>query len=453
MANKSLSFIGMRVNEFYELIKNRDQVGAQKARLIPIYKVGDEMALTSVFLSSLKLIKEFRKMVSSNIDLPVSGKIHIFTEIEFIEDSKRIDGLILIEKKGVIHDAALLEMKNGRNVLDEKQIFDYIEIADKFNIPKLITVSNQFVTHTTQSPVMTTKKKKVVLYHLSWSYILTLAQILLFDNDINIEDEDQVEIMKEVVNYFEYEKSGIRGFTEMKEGWKNSVDKINKEEKLKKTDQDIFEAAESWLQEEKDMALILSRELGILVNVGSGKYKGDLEGRIKHEVDNIVNNKIIESTIKVYGAASPITVRGKFLRRNIEFSTTLQAPQDKSTIKGQVNWIIRTQIDKCKKKNAELFEKLEKNLLIEFRIRNYGIERVSLDDVENFIDRNKGKTIRDYGVILYCDMGRTFGHKTNSIKKIEELLLDYYEGIIQHLTKWQEPAPEIKSREVQDEAG
>lgn len=415
--------------------------------MLPIYKIGDEMALTSVFLASLKHIKEFRKLISNCINLAGYGKLHIFTEIDFIEEKKRIDGLAFVEKKGMIFDAALFEMKNGRDVLLENQITNYIDIADKYGIPKLITVSNQFVTHPTQSPLKINKKKKVSLYHLSWSYILTLAQVLLFDNEINIEDEDQVEMMKEVVDYLEYEKSGIRGFTEMKEGWKNTVEKINKEEKITKTDSDVYEAAESWLQEEKDMALILSRKLGILVNTGNAKYKDDLESRIRDEVDNIVNNKILESTLRVDGAASPITVRGKFLRRNIEFSTTLQAPQDKATIKGQISWIRRNQIERCKKKNAELFSKLEKNMLVELKVKNYGVERVYASDLDKFADRNKGKSIKDYGLVLICDMGRTFGHKTNSIKIIEELLLDYYEGVVQHLTKWQKPAPELKNRE------
>ena len=348
---------------------------------------------------------------------------------------------------GLIFLEILLNMEG----LEEKQINDYIDIADEYNIPKLITVSNQFVSHTTQSPLMIRRKKKVDLYHLSWSYIRTIALILSIGKGTNIANPDQIEIMKEVVDYFEYEKSGIRGFTDMKEGWKNTAEKINKGEKLKKTDMDIIEAAESWLQEEKDMALILSRELGLLVSTGGGKYKEDLDGRIKNETENIINNKAIESILKVSGAASNITVRANFLRRNIEFSTNLIAPQDKATIKGQIGWV-RNQIEKFKNRNPELFEQLEKNVMVEFKVKNYGTERMCIKELDNFADKNKGKTLTEYGVILCYDMGRTFGHKSNSIKSIEKLLLDYYEGIVQHLTKWQIPAPEIKNREIIEES-
>ena len=55
------------------------------------------MALTSIFLSGLRLIKEFRKDIFKSIGLPSSGKVHIYTEVEFLLfDKKRIDGLILI---------------------------------------------------------------------------------------------------------------------------------------------------------------------------------------------------------------------------------------------------------------------------------------------------------------------------------------------------------------------
>jgi len=52
----------------------------QNARLIPILKTGDEQALTSIFLSSLKLIKEFRDKVFSDVKMKRSGKIYYFTE-------------------------------------------------------------------------------------------------------------------------------------------------------------------------------------------------------------------------------------------------------------------------------------------------------------------------------------------------------------------------------------
>ena len=97
MSKKPTKLIGLPFSDFNRLVSEKNEVHLQTARLIPFYKPGDEMALTSIFMSALRLIKEFRKNVSQAIGLTTSGYIHIFTEIEFILfDKKRIDGLILV---------------------------------------------------------------------------------------------------------------------------------------------------------------------------------------------------------------------------------------------------------------------------------------------------------------------------------------------------------------------
>lgn len=445
MAMKKQKLIDIPISDFYEELKGCSNYYAQKARLIPSYKLGDEMALTSVFLSSLRVINEFRKMIFSNLNISANGKIHIFTEMTFKQESeKRIDGFICIERGGKIIDSALLEMKNGKSQLEEKQINDYIEIADKFEIPKLITVSNQFVSHPTQCPLNIIKKRKVSLYHLSWSYILTIAHILLIDNDTNIEDQDQVEIMKEVVDYFEHPKSGVIGFTSMKDGWKNTVERIIKGETLKNTDKDVIEAVESWIQEEKDMALILSKQLGVLVGTNTNKYKNDFMLRIEDLAKSLVSNNYLESVFKINGAASNLTVKAKFLRRTVEFSTQLIAPQDKATIKGQIGWI-KKQIQRMQTKNPEIYEQLKNDILISIKLKNFsGEERKSFDELDIFALENKSKFIKEYGVILNCDLGRDFSSKNNIIKKMEDILIKYYDCVVLHLEKWHKPAPEIK---------
>ena len=97
MSKKPTKITGLSFSVFKDLIKDGKEIHLQTAKLIPYYKPGDEMALTSIFLSALRLIKEFRKNISQAIGLTVSGKIHIFTEIEFLLfENKRVDGLIVV---------------------------------------------------------------------------------------------------------------------------------------------------------------------------------------------------------------------------------------------------------------------------------------------------------------------------------------------------------------------
>ena len=101
-------------------------------------------------------------------------------------DKKRIDGLILVVRGKKIIDAVIIEVKNKNNELNHQQISNYIEIAKEYKIPKVLTISNQFVNFPTQSPLTIKTPKYVSLYHFSWSYILTIAHILLIDNDNNM---------------------------------------------------------------------------------------------------------------------------------------------------------------------------------------------------------------------------------------------------------------------------
>ena len=132
MEKKLNSIIGISLRDFNEL-NDAGQIQFRPARLIPVLKPGDEMALTSVILSSTRIIKEFGNLVFGDLKMARGGQIHVFTEVTFpgFEDS-RIDGLVIIVKGGVIKDATFFEMKNGTSEIDVDQITKYIEIAKKY---------------------------------------------------------------------------------------------------------------------------------------------------------------------------------------------------------------------------------------------------------------------------------------------------------------------------------
>ena len=58
MAKRPTKLIGRSLSDFNAIVKSGEEMHLQTARLIPFYKPGDEMALTSIFLSGLRLIKE-----------------------------------------------------------------------------------------------------------------------------------------------------------------------------------------------------------------------------------------------------------------------------------------------------------------------------------------------------------------------------------------------------------
>ena len=447
MGIKPTSLIGLPLSDFRALVRSGDEMHLQAARLIPFYKPGDEMALTSIFLSSLPLVKEFRRNISKAIGLTLSGEIHAFTEIEFLLfDNKRVDGLILVVRGKKIVDAVLLEVKNKSNDLDATQISDYAVIAKEYRIDKLLTISNQFVSFPTQSPVDVKISKSVFLYHLSWSYILVIAHLLLMDNDEDIADADQIAIMEEVVSYLENPNSGVVGFAKMKRGWTDVVQKMNAGASLKQNDLSVDETVSSWLEEERDMALVLSRELGLLVRSGQTKYKKDLAARIKHEKQQLIANGSLESSLQIDGTASDITVQPNFGRKNIEMSVTLDAPQDRK-LRPQITWL-KNQIKRCSRKNPELFTKLEEELMIDINVK-FGSKpiRIPWADIEDAHEKIGGKEIKNFCIIQIRYLGGKFESRKWFVKIVEEMLIGYYQGIVQHIKKWEKPVPKIATKE------
>jgi len=94
-------------------------------------------------------------------------------------------------------------MKNKNNSIDTKQVETYLSVSKKLGVTKLITVSNEFVADPTRSPAKVKAPKSIDLLDFSLTYLLTKGQLLIFKNENNIEDEDQVEIMREALAYFE----------------------------------------------------------------------------------------------------------------------------------------------------------------------------------------------------------------------------------------------------------
>lgn len=446
MDKKSIKIKDLKKSEFDAFVK-KGEIHLREARLIPIIKPGDEMALASVILSSIRLIKEFRRMIFTDTKIPKGGHIFVYNEVVFSQfPDSRVDGLMLIVKGDVIKDAAIFEMKNGTNELDQPQIERYLKIAKSYNIPKLITVSNQFVSEPTQCPVNIKSSKQVQLYHFSWSYLLTLAHILLFDNELNIEDKDQVEIMREVVSYLENDKSGVCGFRLMKPGWKEVVEKINSGIRLKLSDPDLHEAVISWQQEEKDLALILSRNLGVFVSSGESKYRGNLRARLDDNKKRLIDKKLLTSNLRVRGAVSDIKIAVLFEKRIVEMSATIKAPQDKK-LKGQLNWMKR-QLETCRKKNKEKFQKIQDDILVEIALKNTGIkERVNIDALDDIYGEIKDREIREFRVLYIKNFGKKFSSCKKFVEIIEDMLINYYSTIIQFLFNWAEPAPKIVEKD------
>ena len=449
---KLTKLVGTSKQDFDACINN-GSITLRRARLIPVAKPGDEVALTSVILSAIKLIEEFRKLTTSDLKMTQGGQVYAYTEVTFPECPEcRIDGLILVVRGGKIKDAALWEMKNGTSVLEQEQVERYLQVAKFYGIPRLVTLSNQFVSAPTQSPLQVKVPKGVGLYHFSWSYLLTLSHILLAEKDYSISDEDQVHMMKEVVSYLEHKKSGTSGFNQMKPGWSAAIEQINSGARLRLKDPIVAEAVESWHQEEQDVALILSRNLGLLVESGVKKHRKNLQGRLDGDSKQLIDKSTLSSEYRIRGAVSDLVIEAHFKRRTIEMNVSIIPPSTMG-IKGQLGWIGR-QLAQCHKKNPELYEMVESGLLIEVWVKNARVaERAQVSQLEGLLEHLQGREIRELRVIHLEDFGKAFSSRIKFVERLEQMALSFYTGVVQHLTNWEPKAPKIVKPSSKEDDG
>ena len=437
---KKLSkLIGLSKSEFDEVVKqkgNDSQITLRPARLIPALKTGDEMALTSVFLSTIKLVKEFRDILFRELKLSRNGKAYYYTEVCFPKiDKCRIDGLIIITKKNIISEAIFIEVKSKKDDINKDQIEKYIKIAKQLKVNSLLTVSNEFVSNPEQSPLKL-KTGKFNLFHFSWSHIITQGHILLFDNDNDIEDVDQVEIMKEALCYIEHPLAGANGFVSMK-GWKNLSNDIRAKVPLNRNDEELESAINSWYQEEADIALILSRNLGILAKTPLRN-----EASLKKDKVKLIKDFSLSGQVSVKDAVSDIKILVDFERRSVSLKNSVSPPKNIGTV-ARISWI-KKQIENCKKSEKSIFEKLNDKVWIEADIK-FAREnlKVNFNNIEELYELSKGKEIQQFYVSVMDGFGTKFPQEKNFVILFEQLVLNYYEGIVQNLKNWNKPSPKL----------
>jgi len=271
--------------------ESQEKLYERKASLFPIGKSIDEVATTSIFLSSLKAVKEYREELISNLGIKkITNKnidLHIFTEVSSESNDDRPDGLIVLtsgKKNPIIEWMCLVEVKIGNNKIDDVQIERYIDFANSIGIDSILTISNQLVSDVMESVVKTKKAKKFKnLYHWSWTYVSVEAKRLLLNN--MVEDQDHVFILSELRRYFD-KNPNIKNFNTMDSTWKDATrevlehgynGKISKETMLK--------IIHSFKQEEQDISYQLTDRTGYYVKFKLGKIdrNEELEKTLQEE--------------------------------------------------------------------------------------------------------------------------------------------------------------------------
>jgi len=270
---KKIDFGKTSFKDLYQVFKytNQEEFENKRSRLFPNGNSDNEVATTSIFLSSLCAVKEYREELLSEIGVKKirnqNVNLYAYTELDNITSEERPDGLLVVTSgklNPIIEWACFVEVKVGSNLLEESQVDRYATFAREVGINNIITISNELVTCPLDGPIKL-RKRSFNLYHWSWAFLKVSALRLIRSNAI--EDEDHIFILQELRKFIDGHKR-LNNYVNMGKDWKDAVTKVHSHSIEQKIDIDSLEhIVDSYIQEEKDISLQLTAQSGIHIEL------------------------------------------------------------------------------------------------------------------------------------------------------------------------------------------
>ena len=418
---------------------------AQPARLIPtIADSRNEERIVSILLATLPKVPLFAEKILERCGERVSksSTLSSYTEVEFpsLDGSgkDRPDGVLCLTTRKA-RWAAILEAKIGKVEIDEEQVHRYADLARKYQVDAVITLSNQLVPLPTHVPYSVSKRvgSHVKFFHFSWISILTRARLILRNRkDISPE---QAFILGEMSRYFEHPSSGVRRFEQMNSEWRTLVHGIRDGQQFKRTSPEIENTVASWHQEERDVCLILSRRIGEQISIRrlSRKHQAEPARRLRDACDDLISSNELRFAFSIPNAASDLEVVADMQRRTISCSMKLNAPLDKQRASARINWL-RRQLRDVDGGNIQIRAVWPGRAMP---------TQASLSEVKadsRYLENERpGMAPTSFEIVMIGDIAGRFSGRRTFIEDLEKLIPEFYDEIGQHLRPWAPPPPSI----------
>jgi hypothetical protein len=224
-------------------------------------------------------------------------------------------------------------------------------------------------------------------------------------------------------------------------GWKKLATEIRANVPIKKTDEYVVDAVNSWHQEESDLALILSRNLGVLAKTPVRTEKG-----LKLDTGKVAKDFILTGKVAIKNSVSDIKITVDFERRSVILKNSIKPPMNIGSV-ARITWL-KKQIERCSELESTLFNKIGDKIWIEADVKFARTNlKVSFKDIEELYEQSKGKEIQGFNVSVMDGFGASFASEKKFVSLFEDLVLNYYEGIVQNLKNWNAPAPKLNLSE------
>ena len=417
----------------YQIFKytSPEELESKRARLFPGGNADNEVSTTSIFLSTLSAVKEYREELLSQVGIKkICNKnvsLHTYTELQSGSKDDRPDGLIVITSgklKPIIEWVCFVEVKIGNNTIDESQVERYATFAREIGVNSIITVSNDLVTNPMQSPIKL-RKRSFNLFHWSWTFLQVTAQRLIRTE--SIEDEDHIYILSEFKRYVDSHKK-LSNYTSMGKEWKESVKLIQSlDTKQKIPPLTLSNVVESYIQEEKDISLQLTSRSQFHIELL-------VRGGRKEAVEKMLQNrKVITSEFMLnQDKNNTFSIDVDFIRQEIRCYIGIVVTKGKA--QAQTTALIKmfeseSGYTDCILVNAFYIRNKSKRtdvpLATLFREKEFA-------EPYSILDKSFGEEVKYFEVKTKDLLGRDFRSTKNFIIKLEAIAERFLEQVVVH---------------------
>lgn len=224
----------------------------------------------------------------------------------------------------------------------------------------------------------------------------------------------------------------------------------------------IDNTVDSWIQEEKDLAIMLSTRLGAFVSVKSKKENRTLKSHREFIKKELLKTGQFESELEIPNIVSDLNIIADSRKKSVNMYVTVQ--DEKSTDSSQKIRYIRDQLTRCWKqqdKNEKSFSSLIKNnnLFLYISIKNTSKtevfpltdfikhEEINKDYFNNLIKQNKNIKIKNISIAMQKQFDKDFYSNSKFVKYYEEMTVTFYKDVITHLKNQAAATPQLKNLE------
>ncbi len=410
------------------------------ARLIPISSASgveaQERRLASALLAVMGAVPEFGYTLLKPLGAP-SGKIETFIEVPFkLSDGKTIrpDGVIVVTRGGKSW-SALLEAKIAGNPLEVSQMNAYLDLARDLDFQAVLSVSNQYVTSSTEYPIEIDRRKirHTKLHHWSWIDLLTKATVQKEYRGIS--DPDQAYMLGELIRYLADPRSGALAFEGMGSGWTTVRDGA-REQTLRKTDDAVIATVARWDDLVRYLALSLTTELGREVKHVLPTSESKPAERRQALTESLVSSGRLYGDLQIPNVAGLLSISADLRSRQVIFSTSLDAPSE-GTSKGRVSWLLR-QLQAAP-------ENLKLEARVAYRSTPLAAPLSAVRENASVLYPEGGREIRSFRVSVTSNMGLKRDNGRGSfVESVMSGAETFYGEVLQRLRPWKPAPPKLK---------